>query len=199
MNADVIVTGAFTLIAALGGVWLTQRHVGREAERARAEVRRGELRKVVSELLLAGRAKVSTFQLLIPGFSKFSQADYAEFADTDSGKELKRVNGELTRTLAQASLLVGDPPLLVAIREVRRLDLEFASKAMSPVLDKSKGFDGVLEGLEYVASLGAALTSLELAAAPLLQAPVKPPEPLSRRTLRTLRALPGRLYHWWAS
>ncbi|CRK59185.1 hypothetical protein [Alloactinosynnema sp. L-07] len=199
MNADVIVTGAFTLVAALGGVWLTQRHVAREAERARAEVRRGELRKVVSELLLAGRSKVSTFQVLIPGFTKFSLADYAEFVETDSGKELKRVNGELTRTLAQASLLVGDPPILAAIRDVHRLDLGFASKAMGPIWDKSKDFDGVLEGLEYVASLGAALHSLELAAAPLLRAPVTPPEQLTRRTLRTLRALPRRLYRWWAS
>lgn len=176
MVSDVIVTGAFTLVAALGGVALTQRHATREAHRARAEVRRGEQRRVLSELVIAGRQKVSIYQVILPAFHKFGDKDHTEFVETDTGKELSRVNAEMARTLVQASLLVGDSPVLQAIGNIRMLDLQFPDKAVGPSMDKKLGFEGVIQGLRHVTALSGALTELELAAGPLLRIPLVLPE-----------------------
>lgn len=123
-----IVTGIFTLIAGLGGVWLTQRHVAREAHRGRVEARRDEQRQVVSELLIAGRDKVGRYEVLLPAFSKFSTADMNEYIETDTGRELRQINTEMNRALVQASLLVGDSAIAVAIADVRVLDLQFPTR-----------------------------------------------------------------------
>jgi hypothetical protein len=190
MLSDVIVTGAFTLAAALGGVALAQRHAAREAHLARAEARRGEQRRVLSELLVAGRDKVSRYQLMIPALHKFTDRDATEWVNTDSAKELGRVNAEMSRAIVQASLLVGDSAILRAILQIRQLDIEFSDKAVGPAWDKDLGLEGVLQGLRHVSALSRALTDLELAAGPLLRTPLTLPEPWPVRVRRwiSLRA-----------
>jgi hypothetical protein len=79
------------------------------------------------------------FQVLLPAFSRFGDRDYDEFVDTDTGRELSRVNGEMSRTLVQASLLVGDSPIAKAVLDVRAMDLHFPEKAMGAAL--SNGSD----------------------------------------------------------
>lgn len=188
VNSDVLVTAVATIVAALGAVWLTQRHAGREAHQARVEARRDAQRRVISELVIAGREKAGRFQILLPAFHKFSEKDHLEFIDTDSGRELRHVNSEVSRTLVQASLLVGDSQLLEAILKVRSLDMRFADEASGPALDKEKGFDGLLEGLRYVSQYSAAVSDLELTAAEVLRAPLVVPDPWSVRAARRVKA-----------
>ena len=188
LGLDVVVTGAFTLVAALGGVWLTQRHTGREAHQMRVETRRDSQRRIISDLLIAGRAKVAFYELLLPVFGRMDAEDRLEFVDTDTGRDIRRVNEEMSRALVQASLLVGDESILREILQVRTLDLQFSEKALGPAVSKDSGFDGVLKGLSHNSDLARALQRLEIAAGPWLRAPLMLPESTGRRMGRWIVA-----------
>lgn len=181
MDLDVVVTGVFTLLAALGGVWLTQRHAGRQAYEMRAEARRDSQRRVISDLLIAGRAKVGFYELLLPVFGRMCDKDRLEFVDTDTGRDLRRANDEMSRALVQASLLIGDEAILREILHVRTLDLQFSEKALEPAVSKNSGFDGVLQGLSHNYDLAGALQKLEITAGSWLRAPIALPERMGRR------------------
>jgi hypothetical protein len=184
--SEVIVTGAFTLGAALTGVALTQRHAMREAHRARAESRRGEQRRALSELLLAGRRKVENSSTLLLALHVANGHELRQVGESASAEEARRTNYDLSRALVEASLLVGDRQILVAIVAIRQLNLDFPDKAFAPVINKALGYEGFEQAMRHVTAMSAALNDLEDAAGLLLRTPLAPPDPWPRRAWRWL-------------
>lgn len=110
--ATTLISVFFALTGALGGVFISQRYTAREARRTRTDAWRTAQRQVFTDLLVAGRNKVRLYEFLVFAVHKMTgkSKDLAEFADTDSGKELGRINADFERALMQASLLAGDRP-----------------------------------------------------------------------------------------
>lgn len=194
VDPDILVTAIATLVGALGTVWLTQRHMGLEAHQTRVEARRDAQRRVISELIIAGRAKVDKYEFLLPVLHKLDSKDLLELANSDTSADVGRVNNELNRALIQAGLLVGDSDLHRAIRKVRLLNMEFSDKALGPVYEKKKqqGIDGVLEGISYVYKLKHSIGDLEVEAIQRLRAPIDVPDPAWQRGWRLIRTKV-----WW--
>ncbi|WP_037369383.1 hypothetical protein [Amycolatopsis orientalis] len=88
-----------------------------------------------------------------------------EFAESELGTELAKVNAEFSRALVEASSLVGDGPPVDALLNVRSLDLRHPDSAVGPAIDTKKGFDvepheKIIEGLPRVAAEGEAARAL---------------------------------------
>lgn len=167
-----LLSGALGAIAAILGGWLAQRYAAREAHQARVETRRGEQRRVLSELLIAGRAKVDMYQLLIPVMGRMSDRDLEEFTATDTGQKMGRVNDEVQRAIVQARLLIGDHVLAETLATIRRLNDSFSEEVMGAVL-KRRAPGGTDEDLRpafrHLGKMEDALNTIETQAMDLLQ------------------------------
>lgn len=171
-----IISGLFALVGALGGVWLSQAYTVRLARERISEARRDAHRRVISELLAAGWAKVELCQPILPSFSTFTQwSDVAEFMETDTGRELSRNDTELQRTLVQAALFSADPQLLAAIAKVRAREHEFSNDVVGPALRND-----LPRARRNLSRFGDALMEVEVAAVELLRVSTAASRPMWR-------------------
>jgi hypothetical protein len=176
MNGSVaasIVTGTATLIGALGGVWLTQRHAARIAQAAQAESRRSLVRAELGTLLAEVRGLIDQAWVLIPAMSKMRMQEYDEFVNTDTGREMGRRRAAVNAGLINLSLMIKDVPVLKALAELQKCVEEWAEKATGPAFNAgTTGGDAVAaveSGFQHVERTRSALNALVVAAAPFVQ------------------------------
>lgn len=201
VDASALLTGAFTLVGTLGGVWLTQRNVGREAHQGRVEARRDAQRRVISELLIAGYDYVEKYDLVLPIMHKhYNEGKFGDFFDSDLARETGDLRRDFSRALVEASILLGDGPVVAALMRVREMVRAFPDRAVGPAIDRDKGFDGLLEGMRYQAGLRRALMVLESECSPFLRAPLALDG--RRRWIRETWVRVRRVilapYRWWS-
>lgn len=118
-----IISGASALIGALSVVLITQRYtVALERER-RSEARRDEYRRIISELLAAGFAKVELYRPHIPIFAEYrgaSREEWRALLELEADERFVRTNIDFQRAAAQAAMLAGDQEMLGPLAALRR-------------------------------------------------------------------------------
>jgi hypothetical protein len=168
-----LTTGTLTLLAALGGVWLTQRHAARLAHEERIESRRSGVRTELTSLIVEVRALIDSAYLTVPFMAKAKFTDLDEFANTDSGREMGRRHAQIKMSLTHLDVLVGDAAVAGALAALRSCIDVWAEEVNGPALKAaSEGGDAVAAvglGWRHTRKTGTALDSVVTAAAPLLR------------------------------
>lgn len=174
--SSTVLTGAFTLAGALGGVGITQRYTARQSELGRLEARRALIRAEMVRLVPACMGMLDASRVEILAFTELKGNDLLEFVNSDSGKLAIERNQAIRESITSLSLLVADPALLLALAELERAILDYAEKANGPAFEYArKGGDrgeAVLLGFKHVRATRDALTRAQVEAATLLRAPV---------------------------
>lgn len=114
-----IVTGLVGLLTAIVTLVLSNRHARSEAETQRRELRRDEVRRLVSRFVRAGVAYADSFEFLIPVYYKAmgdgDQRFWLEWPDTDSGRKSREDREAITVIAGELRLVVGNAELRSAI------------------------------------------------------------------------------------
>ncbi|MGX1701697.1 hypothetical protein [Microbacterium sp. NPDC055357] len=171
-----LITGGFTLASGIIGIILTHRYSQRQADSARREERRRDVRALVAQLVSAGTVYAKMTGDLVPIY--YSAAGdpnfWMEWPDTDSGRE-QRENAQTVRRIAgELRLMVRDSALLDALSGAMTLFAD--GTAMSALLAESKRTGGqIVDGgavgdvFAYYRTLGDAFVAVENRAAELLR------------------------------
>lgn len=170
------ITAASTLGAALGGVWLTQRHQLRvERTRRRAEDA-SAYRELLARLSRTAHEWTELMEALLPVLSRFAPEDHLEFASTDSGQRLGELRGALSAAFGEAALLIGDARVALPLARAYALYSEVGEKAIDPVTSRAHRaasdddkFEHLMGALRHVWAFRSSIHDLEAAAAPLVR------------------------------
>jgi hypothetical protein len=183
-----LTTGAFTLTAALGGVYVTQRYVARQAIASRIEDRRAALRAVLTDLIVNADGHIEGARFFLPVMTKMTNADLIEYASTDSLKESDQRIKALNRAITTALLYIGDEDLAEATRSFQADLQAYPEKATGPLLDQAKTAEQRSESLResfvHLAKMHRSLRHLESEAAKVLRVPITETAPRQLPRLR---------------
>lgn len=181
-----LLTGGFTLAAALSTTIVSQRNAVRLAREAREEARRDSNRQVITELLLAGRDWIALLEVLVPGYAKFESSDLIEFVKSDSATTHGENSRRFDRTLIDARLRIGHEGMGQLLSELAARKHNAPQEIVGPLMPSSpdRGMEVIGESLKKVWAISALLDDVEGLAAPLLKQPEE--ARVSGRRLRRL-------------
>ena len=177
-----VITAAATLIAALSGVLITQRHQRNLAEIERADRRRAELRSHVVQFLVSAREWASAQQVAVLALWKASDVDFVPLANSESFARLAELRLAVTTELHHLLGLVGDERLQTAVYKAHDLWIEVPDSVMGPVIDGGRKADdrAPRESILAIRAIDAAVTDVRDAAVPLLRVAIIESEPPKR-------------------
>ncbi len=171
-----LITGGFTLLSGLLAVVLTHRYSKSQAEAARRDERRRDVRALVAQFVNAGAQWAATHDVLVPIYFKNAgdKQFWLEWPDTDSGRALRENALTVERTAGELVLIVSDPQLLDGIS--RALEMKADGKPMEALLDDSRRSggttwtDGVMAtAFAHYRAVGEAFRAVEHRASELLR------------------------------
>lgn len=179
MDLTTLILGLAAPFSALAGVWMTQKHVTRENREERVERRRDAQRRILVELMDAGRTWISQAEIMVIFYTKFNEQHFLDFVDSDTAKAHGEVMSRMHLALAEARLAIADDPLGRHISMLSVLIDQIPDKAYKPSLTASKLPESMhgpaaKEGLKHVYRIQRKLDEIERSAAPVLQAAIVP-------------------------
>jgi hypothetical protein len=146
-----LVASLVSASAALGGVSLTNKHTYRRQRHEMQEKALGQQREIVADIVLTGRNWASRQEVLIPAYSKMSNSDLLEFAQTDTTKTMGEIVDRLNMALVKADLFI---PTSSALREDITWLADFvnahAENVIGPVMKNRGDFEQVLSSLRQI-------------------------------------------------
>jgi hypothetical protein len=148
-----IVAAIIGAVVAFAGVWLSQHHTERMTPQSLVERNRADQLPLITDLLIAGRQKLDLYELLLPVLARFDDKDDIQFTETETGRRMGVVNAEMSRSLAKATLFVGDPQLLEGVDDLRRLEFDFAENVVGRMLETRRNpadREPLLEGMRQI-------------------------------------------------
>lgn len=181
-----IITAASTLVAAFGGVLLTQGHQRRLADAERADRRRAELRSHVVAFIVGAREWVSQEEVVVLALWQSKPEDVLSLVNSEAFARVTDLRLTVTTELHHLIGLAGDERVQRAVYRAHDLWLEMPKSATDPVLDRSRQGDRAAlgEALEAVREFGSAVTEVRDAAVPLLRVAIVEPYPVRWWQLR---------------
>lgn len=183
-----VAVGGFTLAGTLGGIALANRHSAELALDARTEARRSALRDELSVLVVEVRALIDSAMLTMIFYSRAKHDDIMEFVNTDTGRDQARRGKQISTTIANLSLMVGDRQILDGLVTLEQCIHEWAEKVNGPAFEVAAiGGNTTLAielGMPHVHRTRAALNALVVAANSVVQIPILTESPVTR---------------WWSS
>lgn len=166
----IVIGGSVTLVAVwLGGRMARDASSRQEQARLREE-RRIRLHATVGQLVADVSVKVDEAQTYIPAVARMKTIELLEFADTDTGREMREREARIKRAIVELGLSVRDPELRRCLIELERTLIDWPTKAMDPVtkVDGPAPIEAVLDGLAHVRVTSAAVTAFRNEATHLL-------------------------------
>ena len=146
---------------ALLGVHLTNRHNLQLQLATRREQSQIAQRGLIIDVLVVGREWADTQLVLVPAMSRFSDSDYLEFVDTDTGVRLRELRRNLDAALIKSTLAVTDQDLRMQLQGISDFVAGFADEVNGPILRERGELDPVLNGITAIRSLQSSLLQLQ--------------------------------------
>lgn len=170
-----ITTAASTLVAALGGTYLANRHTRLLARAARRAALDDEARRLVVEVITAATLwsnSAQAFGIALSASGSFHAAQAFMTTNPTDGvvNDMAAEAKSLSRALTSATLLIPQSDLLASLVSLRRKTDSFGNDVTQPVLEGLKGADAasaphLFMVLEYANSYRSQVHGLEQAAA----------------------------------
>lgn len=169
---ETLAATALSAGAALAGVWISNRNIRHgQHELIREEASRTQ-REMIVNLLIVCREWAGMQYLMVPIMSTMSTDDMTSFVDTESGKRLRVLKGEVQVSLTRAKLFLSDDTLRSSVTALDDFFKGFADRVNGPILADRGNLDPVVIGLREVRAFETALDRLESDAIVRLRSPI---------------------------
>lgn len=129
-----LIASAITALAALGGVWISNRHLRQGQKEILLEQARADHRALLHDLLSDAREWANYQKAFLPMLQTFEQKDFIDWAQTDTAKRLGDLFQQMERSLTQARLFIGQPDMREAIQDLSYLKAVFPERINGGVL-----------------------------------------------------------------
>lgn len=188
-----IITAAATLIAAFGGVLVTQGHQRRLADAERADRRRAELRSHVVAFIVGAREWASQQEVVVLALWESTPDNVLSLVNSEAFATVTGLRRTVTSELQHLIGLVGDERVQRAVYRAHDLWLEIPKSVTAPVMDRARQGEkeALGEALRALREFEDAVTEVRDAAVPLLRVAIVEPYPVRwwqlRRRIATRR------------
>lgn len=139
-----LITGAITAVAAVFGVWLTQRKTVHLAYQQRSDARKEAVRRLVGELVTAARPWSLTLVVQSLGMSQTaSQSELDDVINSETFGETRQKRQEMMGAFLEARLRIADQPLADRIDEalIQAESLSASTSKLFPSRSRPVGRD----------------------------------------------------------